>query len=296
MPNDGQSAGQNAGQGAGQSTDGAGQNAAGGAGQQSGQAAPWHGLTDPDALSYIQNKGWTNPADVIKSYQGAEKLIGRDPSQVLVLPRADDPDGMRQVFQKLGKPEKPDAYNMKLGLPDGAKVDEGFAKSMQQLLHKADITEAQAKTLISDYNSMLAAAAAQQAKDYELNVQADKQALLDEWKGGHDRMMGKAKAAAQSLGFAPELIDAIEKQVGYAKTHKMFAEIGAKLGEDGLVTTGGKTPSFDGMLTPAEAKAQWDQSKLDPNFVAALTNPQHPGHKAAQEKQTRLFKVMYPDG
>ena len=124
---------------------------------------PWHGLTDPDAVAYIQNKGWTGPADVIKSYQGAEKLIGRSPDQLLVLPRADDPDGMRQVFQKLGLPEKPDAYDMKLGLPKEAKIDETFAKSMQQVLHKANITKSQADTLIGEYNTMLANAAAQQA-------------------------------------------------------------------------------------------------------------------------------------
>lgn len=257
--------------------------------------APWHGLTDPSAVEYIQNKGWQGPADVIKSYQGAEKLIGRSPDQLLVVPRADDPDGMRQVFQKLGMPEKPDAYDMKLGLPKDAKVDDGFAKGMQGILHEANITKSQADVLVGKYNAMLTAAAEQQAKDYELNVQADKAALLDEWKGGHDRMMTKAKAAAQTLGFTPEMIDGIEKTVGYAGTYKLLAEIGAKLGEDGLVTTGGKTPAFDGMLTPQEAKAQWDQAKLDPNFMAALKDAQHPGHKAAQAKQTTWFKIMYPE-
>jgi hypothetical protein len=32
------------------------------------------------------------------------------------------------------------------------------------------------------------------------------------------------------------------------------------------------------MLTPAEAKTQWDQKKLDPNFMAALRDKSHPGH------------------
>lgn len=256
---------------------------------------PWHGLTDPEAVSFVENKGWQAPADAIKGYRDLEKFVGADPSSIVKLPRADDPDGMRQVFQKLGMPEKPDAYDMKLGLPKDAKVDEGFAKGMQQILHEANVTKSQADVLVGKYNAMLTAAAEQQAKDYELNVQADKAALLDEWKGGHDRMMAKAKAAAQTLGFTPEMIDGIEKTVGYAGTYKLLAEIGAKLGEDGLVTNGGKTPTFDGMLTPQEAKAQWEQSKLDPNFVAALKDPNHPGHKAAQAKQTTWFKVMFPE-
>src|SRR3990172_4178733 len=70
--------------------------------------APWHGVADPAVAEYVKVKGWTAPADVIKSYQGAEKLIGRDPSTLLVMPRADDPVGQRAVFSRLGMPETAD--------------------------------------------------------------------------------------------------------------------------------------------------------------------------------------------
>jgi len=255
--------------------------------------APWHGITDPDAAAYVTNKGWQSPADVIKSYQGAEKLIGRDPSTLVQLPRADDPEGTRALFQKLGLPESPDKYDMKVGLPKDAAINEDFAKNMQGLLHKAGIVPSQAQELIGGYNAMLLAQQEQAAKDYELNVAADKQALKDEWKGGYDRMFNRAQNAATKLGFTPELVDAIEKHVGYAGTYKLLADIGAKLGEDGFVGEG-KT-NFEGELTPAEAKNQWDSKKLDQNFMAALTDASHPGHKAAQELQTKLFKIMYPE-
>jgi lysophospholipase L1-like esterase len=107
-------------------------------------------------------------------------------------------------------------------------------------------------------------------------------------------MMGRAKAAATTLGFTPELVDAIEKHVGYAKTYKLLAEMGGKLGEDNLRTVDSKTPGFEGKMTPDEAKAEWGAKQLDPNFMAALKDKTHPGHKGAQEVQNRLFKVMYP--
>ena len=257
--------------------------------------APWHGITDTDAAAYVANKGWQSPQDVIKSYQGVEKLIGRDPSTLIPIPRLDDPEGVKSVFQKLGLPESPDKYDMKVGLPKEAKVDEGFAKTMQGMFHKANLTVDQAKTLAADYNALSVAKAAQEAKDYELNVQADKQSLLDEWKGGHDRMMNRAKTAATSLGFTTELIDAIEKQVGYAATYKMFAEIGGKLGEDTLVTPN-KNTDFGNTLTPDEAKAQLATARSDPNHRAALMDKSHPGHKLAQEKENKLFAIMYPGG
>ena len=257
--------------------------------------APWHGITDTDAAAYVANKGWQSPQDVIKSYQGVEKLIGRDPSTLIPIPRLDDPEGVKSVFQKLGLPESPDKYDMKVGLPKEAKVDEGFAKTMQSILHKSNLTDGQAKTLVAEYNALNTALAEQAAKDYELNVQADKQALLDEWKGGHDRMMNRAKTAATSLGFTPELIDAIEKQVGYAATYKMFAEIGGKLGEDTLVTSN-KNTDFAATLTPEEAKAQLATARSDPNHIAALKDKSHPGHKLAQEKENELFAIMFPGG
>lgn len=256
-------------------------------------AAPWHGLTDPDAAAYISNKGWTAPADIVKSYQGVEKLIGRDPSTLITMPRMDDPEGVKSVFQKLGLPESADKYDMTVGLPKGAKPDEGFAKSMQSILHKSNVTDSQAKTLVAEWNTMQTAAREQAAKDYDLNVAADKQSLLDEWRGGHDRMMNRAKTAATTLGFTPELIDAIEKSVGYAGTYKLLAEMGGKLGEDTLVTPN-KNTDFGATLTPDEAKNQLATARSDPNHIAALKDKSHPGHKMAQEKENKLFSIMYP--
>ena len=276
---------------------GAGDGAAGAGGQGDagkGAAPAWHGYTEQADIDYVATKGWQGPADAVKSYRSAEKLIGRNPDQLLVLPRADDPDGTRAVLAKLGLPEKPDAYDMKVGLPKDAQVNEDFAKSMQGMLHKAGITTGQAKQLVSDWNAMSLAQQTQASKDYELNVQADKQLLLDEWKGGHDRMMNRAKTAATALGFTGELIDAVEQKLGYAKTYKMFAEIGGKLGEDTFVGAGEKTGGFGATLTPAEAKTQLAEMRADLNHVKAMMDKSHPGHKLAQEKENKLFAIMYP--
>lgn len=287
--------GQGSGQGSGQ---GEGQGAGQGTGQGSGQgAAPaWHGLpeTDTDGSAYVGVKGWKAPADVIKSYREAEKLIGRDPNTLLVLPRADDPAGLTAAFTKLGRPEKPEAYDYKAGLPKDVKVDENFGKAMQGFFHKANLTADQAKTLATDYNSHLVAQQEQAEKDYKLSVELGKKELLTKWGGGHDRMLNVAQTTAKALGFTPELMDAIERQVGYKATYEMLVDIGSKLGEDKFVDGNSRRNGFGDTLTPDEAKQQWDAKKLDPNYMAALQDPQHPGHKAAQATQSALFKVMYP--
>jgi hypothetical protein len=250
-------------------------------------------MTEAADIAYLDNKGWKSPADVYKSYRGVETLVGRDPSTLVPLPRLDDPEGFRSVMQKLGLPESPDKYEF--DKPADMALDEGYMGWARQTFHKVGLPAAQAKQLTAEHNAYMKSVLEQQAKDYELSVTADKQSLLKEWGGGHERMMNAATTAAKTLGFTPEMIDSMEKTVGYASTMKFFAQLGQKLGEDKLISQEGGPKRFGDTLTPDEAKVQWEQSKLDPNFTKALNDNQHPGHKAAKDKQTQLFAIMYPN-
>lgn len=289
---------QDAGAGSSKGQAGAGAGAGGGSGSGAGSgggaggAAAWHGLTEADAVAYIGNKGWQSPADVIKSYQGAEKLIGRDPSTLLVVPRADDPAGMRAAFQKLGMPEDPKAYEF--DTPKGAALDEAYLNWARGTFHELGLTKTQVKELSAKHNAYVAEFLTKQQADYEAQTALEKKELLGEWRGGHERMLTVAQAAAKALGFEQPVIDAIEKSIGYAKTMKLFAGIGQKMSESGFVSSG-ERPKLDGMMTPDEAKQQWEVMKVDPVESKALFDATHPGHKTAKEKQSRLFKVMYPE-
>lgn len=266
-------------------------------GQQQGQQqqqTPWHGLTAPEDLAWVASKGWKEAADAVKSYRGAEKLIGRDPSTLVPLPRADDPAGYRAVLAKLGLPETPDKYEF-APAPGGEKLDAGYEKWARETFHKAGLTAAQVKALTAEQNAYAASLATKQAEDYRVAYEADKAALMAEWRGGYERMVNAAKTAATSLGYTEEMIDAMEGAVGYAATMKFFASLGQKLGEDGFVTAKDGAPKFAGTLTPAEAKAQWEAMKMDPVIVKALMDPSHPSHKAQTEKKTNLFKIMNPE-
>ncbi len=278
----------------------AGTDAGAGAGAGAGSGAPaaaWHGLPETDAagLAYVANKGWKGPQDVIKSYQGAEKLIGRDPSMLIPVPAADDAVGFRSVMTKLGLPESPDKYEF-AAPPDGLTVDKTYETWARSTFHEIGLPAPVVKALTAKHNEFIANAQAQAAKDYELSVQADKKALLAEWKGGHERMLNAAKTAAKTLGFTPEMIDGIERTVGYAGTWKFMAALGVKMGEDGFATSGDGSKQFGAQQTPDEAKAEWEKMKLDPTTLAALKDKNHPGHKAAAAKKSALFQIMYPEG
>jgi hypothetical protein len=262
-------------------------------GGDGGNAPAWHGYETPEDIAYVTNKGWQGPQDVIKSYRGAERMIGKNPDQLLELPRADDPVGFRALAARLGMPETPDKYDF--GLPKDAQLNEPYAKWAKDTFHKVGLTAAQAKQLVAENEAWSQAQSQQASDDYERNTAADKQALLREWGGGHERMLNAAKTAANSLGFTAEMVSALEQQMGYAGVMKFFNGLGMKMSEDGFEggTHGGG--SFSGTMTPAEAKAQWEAMKLDTVQQKALLDSSHPGHKAAKEKQSKLFAVMYPN-
>ena len=288
-----------AGAGAGTGDAGAGAGAGAGTGDAGAgaPAAAWHGIpaTDAEGLAYIANKGWKSGADAVKSYQGAEKLIGKDPSTLIALPRADDPAGFRAAMAKFGLPETPDKYEFAKP-PEGMPVDAGYETWARGTFHEVGVPAPMVKALTAKHNEYVKGMLEQQAKDYAIQVAADKQALLSEWKGGHERMLNAAKTAAKSLSFTPEMIDGIEKTAGYAGTWKFFASLGQKMGEDGFAHSDGKGADFGAQMTPAEAKAEWEKMKLDLATVAALKDKMHPGYKAATAKKGSLFQIMYPEG
>lgn len=253
----------------------------------------WHGYTDPADVQYVENKGWKSGADAAKAYRDAEKFIGRDPNTLLAMPRADDPAGLLAVFDKLGRPATADKYEFAKP-PEGLTPDPSYEKFARATFHEIGLLPAQVKQLTEKHNAYVKSVMEQNEKDYQTAVETDKAALLAEWKNGHERMMGVAEAAAQTLGFTPEMMDAMERTVGYAGTYKFMADLGKKLGEPGFKIGDGAAP-VTGMLTPQEAKAEWDKLTLDQNFMSALKDKAHPGNAAAQAKQNQLYKVMYPE-
>lgn len=259
----------------------------------SAAAAPWHGIADADTAAYIANKGWTDIPGVVKSYQAAEKFVGKNPEQLLLMPRADDPAGMRELQTRLGLPESGDKYEFDIA--KDMQADQSYMDWAKGTFHKAGLTNEQVKLLSAEHNNFARERFKREADDYELNVKADQDSLLQEWGGGHDRMVNNARAAAASLGFSEDAIDGIESKIGFAGTMKLFAGLGVKMGEHGFVGSGeGGAKGFGDIMTPAEAGQQWESTKMDANFQAALFDKQHPGHKGAVEKQSKLFAIMYP--
>lgn len=230
-------------------------------------AAPteWTSGLAPDALGYVQNKGWRNPADAIESYRGLEKLRGVPQERLLALPeKADDP-AWSDIYGKLGRPATPAEY--KLPVPEGA--DAKFVGAAAETMHKLGLTRTQAVAL-AEWNNAQAGEYAK-AQEAALNAQrtADADALRSTWGGAHDQNIQVAKNAAAQFGVKAEQVDALEKVLGFKGTMEFFHNIGAKIGEAEFV---GGSDGGNGKLTPQQAQAEINALKGDSDWAKRYMN------------------------
>ena len=104
----------------------------------------WYSTVNQENHGYIENKGWKGPDDMLNSYMGLEKMRGVPEDQILKIPLAEDADGMNEMYNRLGRPETADGYE--LGLEEG-----DYSKWYTETVHGLGLNNEQAKGLQSGY-------------------------------------------------------------------------------------------------------------------------------------------------
>jgi hypothetical protein len=251
-------------------------------------ANPWKdsiaGLSEDDR-GYVETKGFSDLTATLSSYRNLETLIGVPKDEILRIPKDGDPELMKAVHAKLGVPADVAGYKDAVITPEGQ--DPKFRESVLPIFHKANISVDQARVFTDEWNTLMATEAAAAETDYGNQLAAEKVELGKEWGNAYEDKMLQGKHAMEEFGIPSEVIGAIEKQIGFAKTLKVFAKIGAALGEADFVGEGGG--SGDSM-TPAAAAAELKSLKADPMWVTKYTN----GDAAAKATMDKLQRMMNP--
>lgn len=300
-PNDGGGASGGAGSGAGGGAGGdsggsgdgggasGGAGGAGGAGGDSG--ASWLGSFPADLKGYVELKGFKDPVALASSYKELEKAIGVPKEKLLRLPDKDDDPAWNDIFSKLGRPEKPENYEVKVpaGMPDD------FAKWAQENFHKLGITKKQGETLAAKWAERIQTQQQEAVGKAEI-AQADQlKALKTEWGAAavqNAKIVDDFTAAAGIDAKTQEKIEAVLGVDGYSKLmHGIVQKFGIKLGEDQYHgPSGGGSNSF-GVLSPNQAKARIQELQSDPEWTKRYTN----GGEKENREFTQLFAWAYPD-
>jgi len=231
---------------------------------------PWlDGVQDTELREFIQNKGWNDPAEMAQGYRNLEKLVG---GEKLPLPKGDtDSEGWERVYKALGRPAKPEDYQ----LPD---LESAAA------YHKLGLTARQA-TGLSAWQDSLQAAREQKAKEEAASQRAQQLAAVrKEWGGEFDENVRLGKRAVREFGLEGS-VEKLEAALGSADLLKLTAKLGRGLKEDSFA--GGSIPAAS--LTKEGAKEELALLQRDKAFAARYLA----GEADAVKRFTRLHEAAF---
>ncbi len=241
----------------------------------------------------VKAKGWKGPADALLSYQNLEKVFGADKAgRTILAPKSDDDaDGWSAVYNRLGRPESADKYE--LPVPDGD--DGSFAQAAAPVLHELGLTTKQAKGLAEWWNQASSSRIEAADEAFSKQSEAEYAALKGEWGAAAAQNEELAKRAVLKFGKEAGLdeasFDSLERAIGTAKVMKLFHAIGAKFGEADFV--GSDTPS-SGALTPAQAKNKVASLFADQEFMGRYMHQDQRVRQSAIEEMMALNRMANP--
>lgn len=256
------------------------------------EPAAWHSTFDPESQGWIQNKGWDKlPADkalpeIVKSFRNTEQYIGVPADQLVRLPKAGDDKALGTVYDRLGRPADPNAYDLKL--PDTVAPElKPQLDALKPVMHKIGLNNQQANQLANELVAMEQASDATAKAEMTARMAADTKALRTEWGAAYEKNLSVVEGVAAQLGLDEAKLVALRTALGPAGAMKMLAGIGAALGEDKFIGAegGGK---FAGAMSPAQAQAKIDQLKRDSDFTMKLRN----GNAEAKAEWDRLHVAL----
>ncbi len=224
-----------------------------------------------------------------KSYLEVRKGIG---DSIRVPKDGASPEEWDKLYDKLGRPATPEAYNLKA--PDGVPVDETLQSWAHGAFHKAGLTPQQARSIYNGYLEQAAALAQKAEGGNQQAAESARTALTQEWGHTYDSNMISAKSAVMALG-GQELLDALDR-TGAGNDPvviKAFAKYGSALKEGGLVR-GDEMNSQDDQASA--------QQEINAILAQADTHPMSPMNKklygkgmdAAIEHWRRLHERAHP--
>lgn len=230
-------------------------------------------------------------ADLAKSYVSAAKMVGLDKNALLPIPRDDSKEAWDAVYNKLGRPETPDAYNLDT-YKDSA--DPAVLKDWAGKLHNLGLNQKQVDGILGDFFG--SSKAAQEA------IIAEKEQRYAQWNDEITKELGMAKDrkldAAVNLiekNMGEGALDFIAEHPDVFKDPRMVKFLVAmtdKTGESSVLLANGQTTN--GALSPADAQQQLAALKSNPEYMKAMLDKAHPQHDYFVSQQNKLFEFAYP--
>lgn len=235
-----------------------------------GKETVWTDGLPTEVKGMLESKGFKDLPSLAKSYENLEALKGVPPERLLTIPEKpidEDPKAWEALHARLGRPEKPEDYEIKMDEgPDSEKLL-GWAKST---FHELGLTKKQAEGFIDKWNALSTSDAEEVKEKMQAEVAKAEKELKTEWALAYDQNRALAEKAAKTLGITPDDLAKLNDSLGDARIMKILHGVGTKIGLEDKFEDGGDVRS--GFLTPAAAQHRMSELKRDTEFVKKIQN------------------------
>jgi hypothetical protein len=194
-------------------------------------------------------------------------------------PDPDDPDQVRQVYQKLGLPESSDDYN--IDSTDG--LDPEALGAYRAAAHEAGLTKSQFK----DFLGRIGEGTLQSRQQAEAAREEDLAGLRGEWGQAFEQRAGVCAKVAQRTGAPQNLSEAIQKGEADSQTMKWLYALSQQLGGEGNNFIDTNAPAVD---APAEIQGKINDVMANPSHP--YWDSTHPQHKQALDKMMNWRRAL----
>jgi len=234
-----------------------------------------------------------DPTSLVKSYISSQKMVGKERIAIPDAKHATEQDWL-QTFRKLGAPDKAENYNFKL--PDGVDektMDPTLVKSIKEAAVQAGVMPHQLEKVFGSFYAFSRDKMAESEQAAETKHAKDLSSLKEAWGPGYDENVKRANIAFRELvpdqGERERLV--ADGLGAHPVVMKLLAKASSFFKDD---TFRGHGDGVLGNMTPAEAQAR--ASEIMGNSQHPYRVKTHPGHQAAKDEVSGLFKIMHPEG
>jgi hypothetical protein len=280
-------------------------------------AAPPPDWAPEDARELVQAKGWKQPGDVVAGYRELERFLGADKAaRGVVLPKDDnDAEGWGQLWQRLGRPEKPQGYGLDKIQGANPQVVEPIAQAMHELGLSTRQATKLAEAWVGLSQRVQEEGAAQRQTEAAERAGRELEEVKRAWGADYEPRADLATRFALSfIGAVPLLKEdltlangmvvkagrpdprseeyqdlvALEEAWGTRKLLQRMYAMGARMGE--MRNPDGGGPATVNPATREGALEEIQKLRVDKEFQQRLKD----GDAFAREQWDNLYKTAYP--
>ena len=226
---------------------------------------------------------FNNMEDLLKSYLHAQKMVCAN--KIAVPNKMATEDDWKEVFKKLGAPEKPDDYKYSFKEDE---INPEQLKSFNETAHKLGLLPKQAENLIKFYQEMNSVGEQSKLQTAQAKQLEAESLLKKEFGAEYGKRLDQAKRLASET-FGKELLNNTILQDGSrlgdnVEIIRAFTMLADKLSEDEIVKG-----DDVGYMTAGQIEKEISQLTEE---GSAYWNKNHPNHRKAVEEVYKLRQQL----